>query len=519
MDPMGTLRGRLGAARVVLEPLQTSPGFATASRIQMNALVEAFKRFDDQLDDSARTTLVGFITAVPFTSDDMVKVLEACAGSFEGRIRRKAQEFKTFIFFLTELQWDKLVDPGVSVAEKVHIIFSVLSELGLRLPSETTSKYVSSFLLFISTPEDQLDRLSPVSKKEFMTSIKAKFKAFVRGISPPSVWLATLPISPTEFARLHPALYSTLFSAARVPTPPRVDEIRLGMFDNCTKCRSLVAPATLPSPTPTLQLGGGVGQGMEVFAQMFMKSMSDMQASQARMCEMMLGRSPSSGSLSSTSSIGASPAPSPGGLRGLREMLDNGSELHLGGARAALPALPPPPLRVEAPAGVELHGVVAQAAAPATPKAAVVRVASVVAEAPAPVTPKAAVVRVDPPKELAAPPVPISGKLDDDDEDNAPLLALVLPLPPPPSAAEIALERAAKLLDRIDSRTEKRKRDVAEKKSMEAKVEAEAKAAKPAAGAAGAAGVHRGRGRPRSVPLAAPPGPKRRYTSKKPRRA
>jgi len=163
---MDQLNTRLGVARTVLERLAESPNHIQASRAQALAAVDLATRAQASLTSCDRAALVDLASAVPFTSNDMNEVLAAILGPSTSNVKRRPlQSFETFVNYLTDNHWERLLDPESTPDFRTDLTFTTLGCLSLRNPSEMTLKLLNSFLIMLSNNWESCLRMSTYSKK------------------------------------------------------------------------------------------------------------------------------------------------------------------------------------------------------------------------------------------------------------------------------------------------------------------------------------------------------------------
>ena len=108
------LRGKLGAARVVLEGMMGADvaSHDAVSKAQANAFMEAYHRVGSTLDASQRSTLQTVALKVPFSEAHMKNILTSLAGPslFKTGGRKTSQDWEAFLLYLDDSRWDQLLD-------------------------------------------------------------------------------------------------------------------------------------------------------------------------------------------------------------------------------------------------------------------------------------------------------------------------------------------------------------------------------------------------------------------------
>jgi len=488
-----TVRGAIGAARVILEPLVGHPTLPVVSKVQRVAIVDTISRAGTEFDPQDKVALVQLTLSVPFADSDSACVLEALSGQ-EADPRRRQQDFKAAIAYLDKRRWDKIVDSTVTSLEKEEIFFDLLKLLGLRCPTEHMLKWMASVLLLVTEPWDTLISMQLSVKKAYQSTLRSSWKQSTRGIAKPPVWILKLPCDPVQYKCAYPQIFESIYGS-QLPIPPQIDEKRLKMLDDSYRCRGNGTIGALGSQqhlVPTIQTGPqfpAMGQ-MEQFATMMFNGMKEMQQQQTKMFELMC----------------TAPGNSAARPRGLAALLDAESPRHATACRALENGASSPRLEFGGfPAGNRVPPFGPPLGPPATPTPlgdvpAVVERASPV-QPPARAAPLGLAASVTPLGATKLGPVPL-----EDDDDDLPL-TVVVKASRKVNAAEQASCRAFDLLDRLDDRDRARKKQDALDKAA-AKTAATAAAAALAATGAGTPtgepappvkgmGKGRGRGRPR----------------------
>ena len=234
--------------------------------------------------------------------------------------RRSVQDWLALPTYFTASMWAFLADTKQSSPAKLDLILAFGNRGGLRLPSEATSKLMTSIWLIVSEPH--LDSVAADQKLVYLRHAKQCFNNLRRRATDPATWVETLPASPFAFQTSYPTAWSTWFTNGEMPgIMPAGFLATLQSFDSTYGCRSSKSAPQLASAASPMNV-------MEKF-------MSMMMVNQHKMLEMSLHGGTSMGGLPSC----LNPSAGSGGLS--REL----SLEWLPPARfpAALPSAPPPP--------------------------------------------------------------------------------------------------------------------------------------------------------------------------------
>ena len=245
--------------------------------------------------------------------------------------RRSVQDWLALPTYFTDSMWAFLADTKQSSPAKLDLILAFGHRGGLRLPSEATSKLMTSIWLILSEPH--LDSVAADQKLVYLRHAKQCFNNLRRRATDPDTWVETLPASPFAFQTSYPTAWSTWFTNGEMPgIMPAGFLATLQSFDSTYGCRtSKSAPQLASAATP-----------MNVME----KFMSMMMVNQHKMLEMSFHGGTSMGGLPSCLNPSA-------GSGGLNRAL---SLEWLPPARfpAALPSAPPPPMPPPLASGQQL---------------------------------------------------------------------------------------------------------------------------------------------------------------------
>ena len=251
--------------------------------------------------------------------------------------RRSVQDWLALPTYFTASMWAFLADTKQSSPAKLDLILAFGNRGGLRLPSEATSKLMTSIWLIVSEPH--LDSVAADQKLVYLRHAKQCFNNLRRRATDPDTWVETLPASPFAFQTSYPTAWSTWFTNGEMPgIMPAGFLATLQSFDSTYGCRtSKSAPQLASAATP-----------MNVME----KFMSMMMVNQHKMLEMSFHGGTSMGGLPSC----LNPSAGSGGLsRELSlEWLPSPRGLQPTRFPAALPSAPPPPTPPPLASGQEL---------------------------------------------------------------------------------------------------------------------------------------------------------------------
>ena len=251
--------------------------------------------------------------------------------------RRSVQDWLALPTYFTDSMWAFLADTKQSSPAKLDLILAFGHRGGLRLPSEATSKLMTSIWLILSEPH--LDSVAADQKLVYLRHAKQCFNNLRRRATDPATWVETLPASPFAFQTSYPTAWSTWFTNGQMPgIMPAGFLATLQSFDSTYGCRTSKSAPQLASAASPMNV-------MEKF-------MSMMMVNQHKMLEMSFHGGTSMGGLPSC----LNPSAGSGGLSRELSLEWLPSQRGLQPARfpAALPSAPPPPPPPPLASGQEL---------------------------------------------------------------------------------------------------------------------------------------------------------------------
>lgn len=170
------------------------------------------------------------------------------------RKRRNVQDWLAIPTYFTEHVWSFLGSRDNPSPSKLDLILTFAFRGGLRLPSEATSKLMTSTWLITSEPH--LDTLSTDQKMVYLQHAKKAFLSMRKRAADPIHWVETLPASPFTFQASYPTAWATWYANGETPSlMPAGFLAKLQSFDSTYGCRStkVTAPTLSASPVTTLE--------------------------------------------------------------------------------------------------------------------------------------------------------------------------------------------------------------------------------------------------------------------------
>jgi hypothetical protein len=225
-----------------------TPQHEVVSKVQSMAVVELLK---DKADPESSAVIMDRVLECKWWPEHKDLILQNLSSHVQGRtqVRRKLQDFTALPQFFSETSWSLLTSPTMPQVEKLELIITLATRLGMRCPSEHTLKIVCSFWIVMThSPEEQMN-LTRLHKQKMLQRVKDVWGRFNRrGLVDPPDWIERLPVSPAEVLQKHPNSYKNAFVGNEhpVPLPPEIS-LAVTAVDRSYSCR---ATSSLPVPAP-----------------------------------------------------------------------------------------------------------------------------------------------------------------------------------------------------------------------------------------------------------------------------
>ena len=302
-DLDGKILARLGATRLALTEAVGQHHHGHISKLQAGALQSLFR--DATLDADQRAAIGSMVLKMQWAVPaDMHAVLDSLASHAAPapppkRARRNCQNYAALSNYFPETLWEFLTS-NAPYSAKLQEILTFAFKLGLRLPTEPCTKWLTSLWLVLCEPPAGLQRMTELDKHLQYNHVKSTLHAQrARLVDPPS-WLEKLPDSPWELQKDHRQLWHDALGDA-VPGVVPIDMKTVVTLDMSYACRG-GRPA---APAQVRPMAGGIpfkvtsahaagagntgGDALERMASMFMDRMESFANSQSRVFELMLG--------------------------------------------------------------------------------------------------------------------------------------------------------------------------------------------------------------------------------------
>jgi hypothetical protein len=348
MDPTRAIKARVGAARLLLDQhVAGSALHERVSRLQAAAIMELVGQ--STLSSQVRADLSGTVLGMNLHPPDMHAILgslsEGVAVSSGAKRRRVQQNWMAVHNYGTAEFWTRLQDPAMPGSCKLDLILQLAIGLGLRLPTEPSIKWMTSWWLSVAEEPSEVARMDGAAKKTMLAHVKATFDGLRKAAGDPVLFLEKLPENAVVFLRDAPSLYHVCFVAGP-PVVPAMSIQNIAAIDMTYGCRGGAAKlqpqaaSQLALPNVSLQLGDSP---MERMASMMFQRMEAMATNQQRLMEMaMTGAVTGAGHRANPRPLAALAGSSPLMLRKLPTMAVGGPCLALGDASSDASGTPPP---------------------------------------------------------------------------------------------------------------------------------------------------------------------------------
>ena len=211
------VRARLGAARLHLHDLQGSASHAAHSQLQANAIVALIKRSLQNLDADEKASLSTLAINGNFCECDLAKITKCLSSASQ---RRPSQDFTAFLAYLSQDQWDVVLNASNDDMILDEFLYVLVSHLNCVNASEWTLRRLASAVIAASR------RLhTPQAKSAKAQLVKKAYRKLVRTIKAGKEswdlpYLVKLPSDPVRLQLECPTLYARAVARGElVPCP------------------------------------------------------------------------------------------------------------------------------------------------------------------------------------------------------------------------------------------------------------------------------------------------------------
>ena len=288
------VRARCGTARLLLAGLD-GVAHAAASKTQSAALVATIKQ-QASLSIEERADISTLVAEVRWATGDVDAIMLALspdAAALEAKHRHAMQNYADLLDYFTAEEWSVLLNSAATMCHKREVLFIRATKLGLRAPSESTAKWLTSLLLLLCEPKDALQAMASPLKHDVMKSLKSSFKAYIRKLPNPIEFITRLPPTPALLKQIHPAVYESAYCHGEAPVASKVDYKEVSFVDMSFRCREGGTHTQLQPRS--LSFSSSSTDQLSRFASGVMESMMQMQQTQHQMMSFITGGSASVG--------------------------------------------------------------------------------------------------------------------------------------------------------------------------------------------------------------------------------
>lgn len=209
---MDQLDARVSAARQALEVASGSGHHGIVSKTQAAAIRQAISDALQILTPDTTAALVLTLSGLKWElhahfqfATGPLQTASDCVGR---KRRRNVQDWLALPSYFTQSMWNMLGDETRGASEKLDIMLNFAFRGGLRLPSEQTSKMITSIYLIMTQPKDMIGLLSVDQKMVYLKHVKAMLSACKKRAGEPLEFLEHLPNSPCSLQSSHPTIFN-----------------------------------------------------------------------------------------------------------------------------------------------------------------------------------------------------------------------------------------------------------------------------------------------------------------------
>ena len=245
---LAQIRARIGVSRLVLEQYARTDRWYQCSHVQSTALISLIQTLNG-VDAPTLADLCQLAGAVQWAGQDGQKVLEAFSTAMlpaptisdSRRARRPVQNYRSFLEYLEQREWNQLFDRNCTARAKLAIIIQKIVKLGGRTIDEPSSKLgTSAYLMLTETPAKLLG-MPATCKKAVHKHFKREFKTLAYRSGRALVHILELPASPSTLFDEHPAIHRQVFRDT-MPVPCKLALAQLAILEASYGCRGHGGP-------------------------------------------------------------------------------------------------------------------------------------------------------------------------------------------------------------------------------------------------------------------------------------
>ena len=243
MSDAAALRIRLGAIGAALRSVVGTDQHEAMSRVQANAVVAMLNRGRATISPDDKAALAIMANNVDWYAGHDMPILALLAReAASGNNRSAQQKYTTFVEFLTEDNWRKLLPADGEVPPSnasLNTIIQRVVRLGGYNACEYTTKLMTSLWLLLCEPS--VDKMSYFQLKAQHGYVKKEYKRIADKSQKPTTYMPRLPPLPDDLARSHPQFYAMAYTSRAGDGPMRcpLDMGKLREIDGRYRCRGV----------------------------------------------------------------------------------------------------------------------------------------------------------------------------------------------------------------------------------------------------------------------------------------
>ena len=208
---------RMDAVCRVLTTLVDSPHYAeyvarhAATLRKLFNSAELFREIKG--DDAKAAQLVDRIKGMSLPGDVEADLVERMLELMQPSRHRNYRGFQNWVhvyLYISECKWEHLMSETTKKSVKLFELVSFFILLGLYTPSEPTFQMLTAIYICCTHEEEEVDSMDAAARKVELIYVKNAFRAQVKNVDEPSVFVAVLPPDPETFIESYPSLSADL---------------------------------------------------------------------------------------------------------------------------------------------------------------------------------------------------------------------------------------------------------------------------------------------------------------------
>ena len=210
---------RMDAVCRVLTTLVDSPHYAehvARHASTLRKLINSAELFREiKGDDAKAAQLVDRIKGMSLPGDVEADLVERMLELMQPSRHRNYRGFQNWVhvyLYISECKWEHLLSETTKKSVKLFELVSFFILLGLYTPSEPTFQMLTAIYICCTHEEEEVDSMDAAARKVELIYVKNAFRAQVKNVDEPSVFVAVLPPDPETFIESYPPLSQYLCS-------------------------------------------------------------------------------------------------------------------------------------------------------------------------------------------------------------------------------------------------------------------------------------------------------------------